>query len=190
VQALYTTIKNAYILLAQWFRILWAHCQRPIIALGTGGYQAGAIAPEARLSAKIIHSDGQETDQGILSTKMVTLGFVQFIVAQLQSSSGEIDGFYWHAMGTNAISESAVNTGLGAPVEARVPGNKTEGSAANIYQTVATITATSPRSITEHGVFNGLTGGILMDRSVFGAINLDTSDAIQFTYELTVPAGN
>lgn len=185
-------LKNFWMLFAQWCRILVAHLARPVDAALPGGigYQAGAIAPESRLSAKVIRKNGDIDDLGILSTKVVTTAFVNFLVDQLQSSTGQIAAFDYHGMGTGAVAEAVGDTALGTQVESRVQGTKTEGASANIYRTVATITASAARAITEHGVFNASTAGTLMDRSVFTVINLANGDGIQFTYELTVPAGS
>ena len=160
---------------------------RPI---SPGGYQQGAIMPESRLTAVIKRRDGSEDDLGILSTKVVTTAFVEFLVDQLQSSTGEIASFSYHEMGTSSTAEAIGDTALVTAVETRANGTKTEGASANIYRSVGTVTATSARAIVEHGLFDAATAGNLMDRSVFTVINLGSGDAIQFTYELTVPAGS
>ena len=71
---------------------------------------------------------------------------------------------------------------------ARATGTQTEGASANIYKTVATITADATENWVEHGVFNASTGGTMMDRSVFSAIGVESGDTVQFTYELTCNA--
>ena len=58
-----------------------------------------------------------------------------------------------------------------------------------IYKSVGTITYTTTKAITEHGLFNIVTAGILMDRHTFTAINVVNTDQIEFTYELTVNDG-
>lgn len=179
-------LNNLYKLVCQYLRLTAKQIARP---LGSGGYQSGAVMPESRLTAKVIRSNGNVDDMGILSTKVVTDAFVNLLVDQLQSSSGEIANFSYHEMGTSNTAESASDTTLGTAVETRTNGTKTEGASSNIYRSVGTITATSARAIVEHGLFNASTAGTLMDRSVFAAINLATDDAIQFTYELTVPSG-
>jgi len=73
--------------------------------------------------------------------------------------------------------------------EARVTGTQTE-SAANAYRSVGTITYTTTKAITEHGLFNDLTAGTLMDRTVFAAINVVNTNAIEFTYTITITAGS
>lgn len=180
-------IHNFMMLAAQWCRILLAHVVRPV---SSGGYQSGAIAPEARLMAKVFRKDGSVEDMGILSTKVVTTAFVNFLVDQLQTSTGQIANFSWHAMGTGGTAEAIGDTALVTEVETRTDGTQTEGASANIYRSVGTVTATATRAIVEHGLFDASTSGNLMDRSVFTVINLSNGDGIQFTYELTVPAGS
>jgi hypothetical protein len=46
-------------------------------------------------------------------------------------------------------------------------------------------------AITEHGIFSASSAGVMLDRSVFSAINLTRgSDSLQTTYDLTVPSGS
>ncbi len=63
--------------------------------------------------------------------------------------------------------------------------------AANQLRTVATHTFAGAFAITEHGVFSVITSSTitLWDRSVFGAINVVASDAIEATYTCTVSSG-
>jgi len=64
-----------------------------------------------------------------------------------------------------------------------------QNGAANVYTSVGTITYGSSLAITEHGLFSQSTGTTLLDRHVFSAINVEDTDQIEFTYELTVSAG-
>jgi len=152
---------------------------------------AGSVAPEARLYAKVIRADGSEKDLGLVSTKVVTTAFVNYLVDALQSSTAAFADFRFHDSGTGVGAEAVGDTTLGTKVESgRATGTQTEGASANIYRSVGTITYTGTHAITEHGLFNAATAGILMDRSLFAAINVIADDSIQFTYELTVPAGS
>jgi len=179
-------LNNLYKLVCQYLRLTAKQIARP---LGSGGYQSGAVMPESRLMAKVIRANGDIEELGIVSTKVVTTAFVNFLVDQLQSSTGQIANFSFHEMGTGGTAESIGDTALVTAVETRTNGTQAEGASANIYQSVGTVTATAPRAVVEHGLFDASTAGTLMDRSVFAAINLATDDAIQFTYELTVPSG-
>ena len=72
---------------------------------------------------------------------------------------------------------------------ARATGTQSTPGSTNIYRSVGTVSFTSTLAITEHGLFTASSGGTLFDRSVFSAINVLNGDSIQFTWELTLPAG-
>lgn len=148
------------------------------------------VAPEAQLSAVVIRADGSKEDLGILSTKVITDAFVGYVVDQLQASTGEIANFRYHASGIGATAESQTDTALVSEVSTRATGTQTEGASANIYRTVGTVNYGAAFAIREHGLLRAASGDILADRSVFAAINVGNGDAIQFTYELTLPAGS
>jgi hypothetical protein len=148
------------------------------------------VAPEAQLSARVIRADGVIEDLGILSTKVITDAFVNYVVDQLQSSTGGIASFRYHAAGIGATAESQTDTALSSEVETRAIGTQTEGASANIYRTVGTVNFGAAYAIREHGLLRASSGDILADRSVFAPINVGSGDAIEFTYELTLPAGS
>lgn len=182
---------NFMMLAAQWFRVLIAHLVRPgrLLIDGPDGYFKGSISPEARLSAKIIRANGDIEDRGIICTKLVTNAFVNDLVDNLIAETSAFGDYKFHGMGIGVVAENVTDTALGTPVETRATGTQVEGASTNIYKSVGTVTATASRAITEHGLFNVVTVGTLMDRSVFTVINLANGDAIQFTYEITFPAG-
>jgi len=140
--------------------------------------------------AVLFPKDGEPVDYGILAHRVVTDDFAALLVDHLHGGA-TLGGntFIYHAAGTDNTAENAADTDLGAEV-ARVAGTSTEASA-KVYKTVGTINFTGSYSIVEHGVFNGDTTAarILMDRSVFSAINVENGDSIQFTYQLTVNSG-
>lgn len=152
------------------------------------GLVAGVTVPVGRLFATVMRADGSRVELGLISTRVVTTAGVNYLVDCLQGSV-EPENLKYHAMGTGNTAEAAGDTGLITEVETRTAGTQEEGASANIYKTVATITATQARAIVEHGIFSASSAGTLLDRSVFSVINLSTGDAIQFTYQLTLPAG-
>ena len=150
----------------------------------------GSLVVESKLSARVFRSDGRVEDLGVISRRVVTDVFVQYLVDSMQNSTSfPMDVFFYHASGTGTTAEAATDTALVTEVESRAAGTKTEGASANIYRTVGTITYSASYAITEHGVFSASTGGTLLDRSVFSAINVAANDSIEFTYELTVNSG-
>jgi len=82
------------------------------------------------------------------------------------------------ALGT----ESAPTTGGGRTVgtESRTTITNTNDN----YQVVGTVTAGSTLAITEAGLFDAVSGGNMLLRGVFSAINVVSGDSIQFTFGL------
>ena len=152
----------------------------------------GLVAPRtgfpaftAALSARVIRSDGGVINYGVVSRRKLTQAFVNYMVDALQSSEANWINFKYHDSGTGTASEDNTDTGLQtASGLDREVGTQVEGASDNIYRSVATITYDDDYAITEHGLFNQAEGGVLMDRSVFAAINVGNGDSIQFTYEL------
>lgn len=162
------------------FRVLWAAAKAP---------WAGDVTPVGRLHAVVLRKDGSCEELGLISTKVVTTAGVNYLVDAMQGTV-EPENLRWHASGTGAAAEAVGDTTLGTEVGSRVSGTLAEGASANIFRTVATVPYTSTLAITEHGIFSASTTGTLLDRSVFSAINVINGDSIQFTYELTFPAGS
>ena len=122
--------------------------------------------------------------------RVVTNAYVNLLVDELQANQAAHSDFKYHDSGTGTAAESAGDTALGTPCgEARDTGTQVEGASANIYKSVATTTYTATKAITEHGLFNATTAGVLMDRSVFAAINVVSGNQIEFSYELSVSSG-
>lgn len=133
--------------------------------------------------------NGIKTDYGIVAYRVVTTAFVSFVVDQLQTETSVFGDFKFHDSGVGTTAENAADTAIETTDgESRATGTQTE-SAANAYRSVGTISYTSTKAITEHGLFNDASAGTLMDRSVFSAINVVNGDSIQFTYTITLSAG-
>lgn len=149
----------------------------------------GLMTAYGTLRARLITADGRVIDYGLLGHRVVTTAFVQFLTDQLQVESTLIGDFKYHDSGVGVVAEAVGDTAIGTTDgEARATGTQAEG-AANVYQSVGTISYTTTKAITEHGLFNDLTAGTLLDRTVFSAINVSNGDSIQFTYSLTITAG-
>lgn len=149
----------------------------------------GDITPVGRLYLKVHRADGGVEDRGLVCTKVVTDAGAQAIVDAFQGAF-TLSDFRYHASGTGSASEAVGNTTLGTEVATRTAGSQVEGAAANVYRSVGTISYSGTFAIVEHGLFSASSGGTLLDRSVFAAINVVSGDSIQFTYDLTVPSGS
>lgn len=144
---------------------------------------------EAVLKATLIRADGSVVDYGVVSRRLVTTAFRDAIVGALAGGAAysAFADFKYHDSGTGSTAEANNQTALVTPTGvARAEG--TQVDAAPIYRSVATITYNDTYSITEHGLFNASSSGVLMDRSVFSGIDVDENDQITFTYEITFSA--
>lgn len=149
----------------------------------------GIATAYGKLEATLRRSNGEIVRYGVLDYRLVTTAFVDFIVDQLQTETSVFGDFKYHDSGIGttdpAIGDTDIETTDG---ESRATGTQTETSH-NVYASVGTISYTTSKAITEHGLFNASTAGTLMDRSEFAAVNVVNGDSIQFTYSLTVTAG-
>lgn len=144
------------------------------------------------------HFGGEALDFGTLSTRVVTNAGVGYIVDAFQNLV-ELENMKYHGYGTGTNAEAAGDSALQTelttqynPDSTRPTGTQTE-NAANIYETVATLSPDTggTLAITEHGIFSATSAGVLLDRSVFSAINIVAgTDSLQTTYRFTVTAGS
>lgn len=149
----------------------------------------GLMTAYGRLDAVLIRADGSRVNYGLLGYRVVTTAFVSFMVDQLQTDTSEWGDFKYHDSGVGTTAENAADTAMETTDgESRATGTQTE-SAATAYRSVGTISYTSTKAITEHGLFSSAASTTLMDRTVFSAINVVNGDSIQFTYTLTCSAG-
>ncbi len=134
---------------------------------------------------------------GVVSKKLVTDTGVGYIVDAFQNIV-EAENMKYHGLGTGSTAEGQTQTALVTELtteytgNVRATGTTTEGATANIYRTVGTNTLDSGTpALREHGVFSANAAGVMLDRSLFAAINLDgtAGDGLQSTYELTLAAG-
>lgn len=130
------------------------------------------------LSIRLFRADGSVVDYGVVSRRVVTTAFVNFVTDQLQTETSVFGDFKYHDAGVGttaaAVGDTAIETTDG---ESRATGTQTE-SAANVYRSVGTISYSSTKAVTEHGLFNDSSAGTLMDRHVFSAVNVVSGDSI------------
>lgn len=171
----------------------------------TRGLDKLLVARENRLShlfgalwLDVIYEGGQRVGLGLASLRVVTTVGVGFIVDAFQNIV-EVETMKYHGTGSGTNAEAAGDTALQTefttqtnPNSTRATGTTTEGASANIYRTVATNNYDATVVVTEHGIFSDPTvaSGVLLDRSVFSAVNLISGDSLQTAYELTVAAGS
>lgn len=163
----------------------WADNQAAKIFTGL----TGIPTLTAELAIQLRKADGRVIDYGVVGYRVVTTAFVNYMVDQLQTETSTWGDFKFHDSGVGATAEAIGDTAMEATdAESRVTGTQAE-VAANQYRSVGTINYTTNKAITEHGLFNDVTAGTLMDRTMFTAINVVNTDSISFTYTLSVSSG-
>lgn len=142
----------------------------------------------AELRLRVKRPGMEWQDLGVASRRVITTVGAGFIVDAFQNLV-ELEAMNWHDSGTGTAAEAAGDTGLQTPAgPSRVSGTQSEGTSLE-YKSVGVVTYTATQAITEHGLFSAASGGILLDRSVFAAVNVSSGAQIEFTYTLTVSTG-
>ena len=150
----------------------------------------GVATITGKLEAVWICADGSMVRYGVLGYRVVTTAFVNFVVDNLIADTTEFGDFKFHDSGVGVTAENITDTDIETTDgESRVTGTQVEDDPDD-YQSVGTITYSTTKAITEHGLFSQATGATLMDRTVFTAINVVDTDSIQFTYTINIPAGS
>lgn len=152
------------------------------------------VSVQARLYAQHFHAEefdpftgqlGWLENLGLQSEGKITTAFRDFEISNLVTDLTTYGDFKYHEVGTSSTAENNTQTALVTPSGvARVAGTQVV-AAADTYRSVATVTATGTQTWTEHGLFNALTVGTMMDRSLIGsAPAVVAGDTVTFTYEI------
>lgn len=150
----------------------------------------GAAEMFGFLSMRVFRPDGTlREDLGLQSVRKVTTAFTKYLADGFctSGSAALLDDFIYHGCGEGSTAEGSGDVALVTSHGARVTGSQTHGVTSNIYKTVRTYVATSVFTAIEHGLFNTMSGGELLDRSlVTTPPTVATGDEIEFTYNLTI----
>jgi hypothetical protein len=174
-------------------RHLWRGARRVLTAKALG-----IPTMYGALWINVIRADGTRTELGLASLRVVTTAGCGFIVDAFQNIT-ELENMKYHGIGTGTNAEASSDTALQTelttqynPSSTRATGSLGEGASANIFATTGTNTVQATVAITEHGVLSQAAtgGGVLLDRSVFSAVNLNSADSIQTPYQFTQVAGS
>lgn len=161
------------------------------------GLHGTGVLGVGRLYVSVLRGDGAVEHLGLVSTKVITDAGVTFMRDDFNNNAQDITTFNFHGCGTGAAAEAVGDTALGAesttvlnPDNTRATGTRST-PAANQFRTVGTLLFDGAAAVTEHGIFSssGTGTGTLWDRSVFAAVNVASTDSIQFTYTLTLSSG-
>jgi hypothetical protein len=131
------------------------------------------------------YRNGKKIDERVVENLIVNVGKAQV--------SGLIGGvvtgtFGYVALGTGTTAPASTDTALQSEVvrvsstNSQVTTNVTNDT----LQLQATFNFTASYAITEAGIFNASTGGTMLARQTFGAINVASGDSIVITWKVVV----
>jgi hypothetical protein len=153
----------------------------------------GVLTAYGTLSATLIKADGSRIELGAIGKRYVTDDGVAFLVDDWEDGSQSITNMNYHDSGIGVAGEDQTDNDLGTPAgpTTRATGTKSQPSA-NILRSIGTIAYSGTLAITEHGLFSTSARATveMWDRTVFSAINVESGDSIQFTYDCTLTAGS
>lgn len=120
---------------------------------------------------------------------MTNTGFAG--VASRINGAGAEAAFIYIAVGTGTTAAAATDTALQAEIvdsglarasatASRVTTTVTNDTAQDVY----TFTVTGAKAVTESGVLNAASAGVLLCRQVFSAINVVSGDSLQITWKV------
>lgn len=116
---------------------------------------------------------------------IVNVGF-DFIADAIGKSASRPGVMSHIAVGTGTVAAAPANSALGTEL-ARSAATYAHTAGTKVFTFTTTFAAgTGTGAITEAGVLNAATSGILLDRVVFAVINKGAADTLQVTFTFTM----
>ena len=143
-----------------------------------------AIKITGDVKIDIIGADGTVTDTREIKNLVVTAGKT-FIASRMVGVASTIMGFMELGTGTTAaaVGDTALETAIGSSRVALTSGT----ASTNVVTYVASFPAgTGTGAVTEAGVFNDVSAGTMLCRTVFSVVNKGAADAMSITWTITV----
>jgi hypothetical protein len=135
------------------------------------------------LMARVFDKNGKLKEQRKLGHNLVVDDGMEYIVDAWQNSV-ELETMKYHDTGIGTTAASASDSGMETATGfTRGTGTLTEGDNAKEFKSVATVSCTATKAVTEWGIFSASSGGVLGARNTFSAINVVNGDSIEFTWE-------
>lgn len=152
----------------------------------TNQTQDDDLFPVGTLTIEVHDEQGNLKDVRKVKNTVVTSG-KNFIAGSMIKTTTDSPTAMTHmGIGTGVTAVNVADTSLGTANGARVTFSTAAATSTNTVTYVATFTSAYSGAITEAGVFNALTGGTMLCRTVFSAVNKTTSDTITITWTITV----
>ena len=134
----------------------------------------------------IFDEQGAVKDTRAIKNLVVTAGKT-FIASSILKTTNSPAAMTYMGLGTGTTAAAAGDTTLQTPIASSRVTFASATSATNIVTYVASFPAgTGTGAVTEAGIFNDVTAGTMLCRTVFSVVNKGANDAMSITWQITV----
>ncbi len=132
---------------------------------------------------KLFHSNGSVEEEVVHNG--VTQSGIQEVI-KLIGAIGTTEAFKYMQIGSGTTAFSSTQTALVSEIESTTATVSigTTSFSGDTLVLVGTFGFSTTYSVTESGVFNAATGGVMLARTTFGVKNVAKGDTLQFTWRI------
>jgi pyruvate/2-oxoacid:ferredoxin oxidoreductase beta subunit len=141
------------------------------------------VKATGRLVVTLTGKDGKVKEKRDINNLVVDTGEA-FIASRMAGTSAAVMSHMGVGSGTTAAAGG--DTALQTAVGARVALSSTTVTANAIEYQAAFVAGASTGAITEAGIFNALTAGTMLCRTVFAVVNKLADDTLSITWTVTI----
>ena len=132
----------------------------------------------------VIHDESGKQKENFTIPNLVVDTGLAFIAARMGTAPPT--AMTHMGVGTGSTATAAGNTALGNAAGARIALTSTTVTGAGIAYVATFAAGVSTGAITEAGIFNALTSGTMLCRTVFSVINKGALDTMTITWTITI----
>jgi hypothetical protein len=141
-----------------------------------------------RLTIVLKGADGKVKETRDIKNLVVNTGLGHITARMVGTSQGVMSHM---GLGAGTSAAAAGDTALGSPLGSRKAFDSATRSGSN-NESIVYITTFDPGeatgAVTEAGIFNASTSGVMLCRTVFSVVNKGASDTLQITWTVTLSA--
>ena len=138
---------------------------------------------KGRFSCNVIKADG--TTFGWQKDNMIVNSGYEFLMTSMFEKNARPAPIGYIAFGNGTTTTNADMTALENEL-VRIPAEWSWDPEARVVSVFATLTVTEPMIVSEAGLFNAETGGIMFDRVTFTEKGLDETDIAEPIFDISV----